>query len=156
MLHLIPGSTNSIKHIQYHYLASCLHQYNTIQQTTPSESNIKLIGVDHQLLLKTESCFEQSVFSCTCLQLWEAKVYLSVSYRRNWWLREGTGNVKALDTEFSIFNKKNWSLIFFWKTELPKELVPLRQVVKLRRDLSANDTSRHPKLLKIGPNHQCQ
>ena len=38
----------------------------------------------------------------------------------------------------------------------PKELVPLKQVVKLRRDLSANDTSRHPKLLKIGPNHQCQ
>ena len=37
-----------------------------------------------------------------------------------------------------------------------KELVPLKQVVKLRRDLSANDTSRHPKLLKIGPNHQCQ
>ena len=25
-----------------------------------------------------------------------------------------------------------------------------------KRDLSANDTSRHPKLLKIGPNHQCQ
>ena len=42
-------------------------------------------------------------------------------------------------------------------TELKvKELVPLKQVVKLRRDLSANDTSRHPKLLKIGPNHQCQ
>ena len=39
---------------------------------------------------------------------------------------------------------------------IPKELVPLKQVVKLRRDLSANDTSRHPKLLKIGPNHQCQ
>ena len=37
-----------------------------------------------------------------------------------------------------------------------KELVPLKQVVKLRRELSANDTSRHPKLLKIGPNHQCQ
>jgi len=39
---------------------------------------------------------------------------------------------------------------------IAKELVPLKQVVKLRRDLSANDTSRHPKLLKIGPNHQCQ
>ena len=39
---------------------------------------------------------------------------------------------------------------------MTKELVPLKQVVKLRRDLSANDTSRHPKLLKIGPNHQCQ
>ena len=42
------------------------------------------------------------------------------------------------------------------KLQKAKELVPLKQVVKLRRDLSANDTSRHPKLLKIGPNHQCQ
>ena len=83
MINIIPGSTESIEHIQYHYLASCLHQYSTIQQTTPSESNVKLIGEDHQLLLRIESCFEQSVFSCTCLQLWEAKVYLSVSYRRN-------------------------------------------------------------------------
>ena len=41
-------------------------------------------------------------------------------------------------------------------SQLTKELVPLKQVVKLRRELSANDTSRHPKLLKIGPNHQCQ
>ena len=46
-----------------------------------------------------------------------------------------------------------WNLA---QTPLKKELVPLKQVVKLRRDLSANDTSRHPKLLKIGPNHQCQ
>ena len=52
MLNIIPGSTESIEHIQYHYLPCCLHQYSTIQQTTPSESNIKLIGVDHQLLLK--------------------------------------------------------------------------------------------------------
>ena len=32
-----------------------------------------------------------------------------------------------------------------------KELVPLKQVVKLRSELSARDTSRYPKLLKIGP-----
>ena len=49
-------------------------------------------------------------------------------------------------------------LLYVIQQVLPrvKELVPLKQVVKLRRDLSANDTSRHPKLLKIGPNHQCQ
>ena len=37
-----------------------------------------------------------------------------------------------------------------------KELVPLKHLVKLRWEFSANDTSRHPKVLKIGPNHGCQ
>ena len=37
-----------------------------------------------------------------------------------------------------------------------KELVPLKHLVKLRWEFSANDTSRHPKVFKIGPNHGCQ
>ena len=36
----------------------------------------------------------------------------------------------------------------------PKEL-PLKHLVKLWLELSANDTSRHPKVLKTGPNHGC-
>ena len=62
--------------------------------------------------------------------------------------------------ERAFFKSSNsWGVIKpFPRDHFPtsKELVPLKQVVKLRRELSANDTSRHPKLLKIGPNHQCQ
>ena len=42
------------------------------------------------------------------------------------------------------------------QTSCRKELVPLKHLVKLRWEFSANDTSRHPKVLKIGPNHGCQ
>ena len=30
------------------------------------------------------------------------------------------------------------------------------QITQIKEDLSANDTSRHPKVLKIGQNHGCQ
>ena len=59
-------------------------------------------------------------------------------------------------------HKQNWSFMHLLCSGMVgfglrrKELVPLKQVVKLRRELSASDTSRHPKLLKIGPYYQCQ
>ena len=40
--------------------------------------------------------------------------------------------------------------------QLVKELVPLKHLVKLRKEFSTNDTSRHPKLFKIGPQYGWQ
>ena len=59
-------------------------------------------------------------------------------------------------------SKQSWSLMHLLCTGMVgfglrrKELAPLKQVAKLRKELSANDTSRHPKLFKIKPYHQCQ
>ena len=62
-------------------------------------------------------------------------------------------NVELQLVENVWFQQQSWSFMHFLCSGMvgfglrQKELVPLKQVVKLRGELSASDTSRHPKLL---------
>ena len=61
--------------------------------------------------------------------------------------------VRLLLVESVWRQKESWSFMHLLCSGMVgfglrrKELVPLKQVVKLMRELSASDTSRHPKLL---------